>query len=117
MLLHFFHAPETLFHTGWFVESLATQTLVVLVIRTMGNPLRSRPSLPLLVTVTGVVLVGAILPFTPLAAPLGFVALPIAYVAFVAVATVTYLALVQVAKVRVMRGFAPTLKAGNALSP
>jgi P-type Mg2+ transporter len=43
VLLHFFHAPETLFHTGWFVESLATQTLVLFVIRTAGNPLKSRP--------------------------------------------------------------------------
>ena len=38
VLLHVFHAGETLFHTGWFVESLATQTLVLFVIRTMGNP-------------------------------------------------------------------------------
>ena len=44
VLLRVFHADETLFHTGWFVESLATQTLVLFVIRTMGNPLRSRPS-------------------------------------------------------------------------
>ena len=40
----YFHATEPLFHTGWFVESLATQTLVLFVIRTMGNPFRSRPS-------------------------------------------------------------------------
>ena len=37
VLLHFFHAGRTVFHTGWFVESLATQTLVLFVIRTMGN--------------------------------------------------------------------------------
>ena len=46
----FFHASERLFHTGWFVESLATQTLVLFVIRTMGNPFRSRPSRALTVT-------------------------------------------------------------------
>ena len=44
VLLRVFHAGESLFHTGWFVESLATQTLVLFVIRTMGNPFRSRPS-------------------------------------------------------------------------
>ena len=44
VLLRYFHASEPLFHTGWFVESLATQTLVLFVIRTMGNPFRSRPS-------------------------------------------------------------------------
>src|SRR5262249_18371644 len=51
VLLVFFRASEELFHTGWFVESLATQTLVLLVIRTAGNPLQSRPSLPLLASV------------------------------------------------------------------
>jgi Mg2+-importing ATPase len=44
ILIALFHASEPLFHTGWFVESLATQTLVLFVIRTAGNPLRSRPS-------------------------------------------------------------------------
>jgi len=43
VLLRVFHATESLFHTGWFVESLATQTLALFVIRTAGNPLRSRP--------------------------------------------------------------------------
>jgi P-type Mg2+ transporter len=44
VLLHYLHANQQEFHTGWFVESLATQTLVLFVIRTMGNPLKSRPS-------------------------------------------------------------------------
>jgi TCP-1/cpn60 chaperonin family protein/cation transport ATPase-like protein len=47
VLLYFFHAGQREFHTGWFVESLATQTLVLFVIRTMGSPFRSRPSTPL----------------------------------------------------------------------
>jgi hypothetical protein len=71
-LLWLFGATEPLFRTGWFVESLATQTLVLFVIRTAGNPLRSRPSAPLVVTV----LAGVALPFTPPAGPLGFVPLP-----------------------------------------
>jgi Mg2+-importing ATPase len=103
VLIRFFHASEALFHTGWFVESLATQTLVVFVIRTVGNPLRSRPSPALAATVVGVVLVGALLPLTPLAGPLGFTPLPLAYVAFVAAASATYLVLVQLVKSRVMR--------------
>jgi Mg2+-importing ATPase len=49
-LLKVFHASETLFHSGWFVESLATQTFVIFVIRTARNRLRSRPSLALTVT-------------------------------------------------------------------
>ena len=42
--IKFFHASERLVHTGWFVELLATQTLVLLVTRTMGNPLRASPA-------------------------------------------------------------------------
>ena len=50
VLLQFFRAGEAEFHTGWFVESLATQTLVIFVIRTFGNPLRSKASVALTVT-------------------------------------------------------------------
>jgi len=98
VLLHFFHATEAQFHTGWFVESLATQTLVIFVIRTAKNPLRSRPSTALLTTCMAVVTVGTVLPFSPLAKMLGFTPLPLSYFAFVAVATLAYLLLVEVAK-------------------
>ena len=98
VLLHFFHASEPLFHTGWFVESLATQTLVLFVIRTMGNPLRSRPSLPLAITTVAIVAIGTLLPFSPLAGVLGFVPLPGSYFAFLAASTITYLLLVEIAK-------------------
>ena len=54
ILLRVFHAGESEFHTGWFVESLATQTLVLFVIRTAGNPFRSRPSVPLVCTTLAV---------------------------------------------------------------
>jgi magnesium-transporting ATPase (P-type) len=103
VLLWVFRASEALFQTGWFVESLATQTLVLFVIRTAGNPLRSRPSLPLAVTTVLVVLVGVILPFTPLAATLGFVPLPGAYFVFLGGVTMTYLVLVELVKRRLMR--------------
>ena len=106
VLLHFFRAGEELFHTGWFVESLATQTLVLLVIRTRKSPLRSRPSVALLATVLAIVALAAILPFTPVAAPLGFTPLPASYLAFVALATVTYLVLVEIVKRAVMKRFA-----------
>jgi Mg2+-importing ATPase len=98
VLLHFFHADEKFFHTGWFVESLCTQTLVLFVIRTFERPWRSRPSLALVATVLTVVAVGIALPMTPLAALLGFVALPVRYFAFVAVATASYLVLVEMMK-------------------
>ena len=88
-LLWLFKAPEQLFHTGWFVESLATQTLVLFVIRTAGNPFRSRPSLPLAITTLTVVLVGIILPFSPVASFLGFVPLPLDFFLFLTLLTVT----------------------------
>jgi Mg2+-importing ATPase len=103
VLLHFFRASETLFHTGWFVESLATQTLVIFVIRTAKSPLESRPSVPLALTTVGVVAIACALPFTPLAAWLGFEPLPASYFAFLAAATATYLALVSVMKRLVLR--------------
>src|SRR5881628_4194068 len=103
VLLWVFRASEALFQTGWFVESLATQTLVLFVIQTAGNPLRSRPSLPLAVTMVLVVVIGMILPFTPLAATLGFMPLPGAYFVFLGAATMTYLVLVELVKRRLMR--------------
>ena len=98
VLLHFFHTSEAQFHTGWFVESLATQTLVLFVIRTSKNPFRSRPSNPLLATCLAVVAIGLYLPFSPLAGMLGFTPLPGSYFVFVAVATAIYLLMVQGAK-------------------
>jgi Mg2+-importing ATPase len=98
VLLRFFHAGEVLFHTGWFVESLATQTLVLFVIRTSRNPLRSRPSGPLTATVLLIVAAGVLLPYGPLAGSLGFAPLPGSYFAYLAVATTVYLALVELGK-------------------
>ena len=100
VLLRVFHAGAAEFHTGWFVESLATQTLVIFVIRTFGSPLKSRASRPLTLAAIGVVLAGALLPFTPLAGLLGFVPLPPLYFAFLIGATLTYLGLVELVKRR-----------------
>ena len=70
------HADPALFQTGWFVESLCTQTLVVFIIRTRGNPLRSSPHPLLLITSLLVALTGVVLPMTPLASAFGFEPLP-----------------------------------------
>ncbi len=101
-LLKVFHASEQFFHTGWFVESLATQTLVIFIIRTAGNPLRSRPSTALSATTLLIVLIGVTLPFTPLAAWLGFTPLPAGFFLFLIAATGTYLLLVEMFKRRLM---------------
>jgi Mg2+-importing ATPase len=98
VMLRIFQASEVLFHTGWFVESLATQTLVLFVIRTTGNPLRSRPSRPLAIMTIVIVAIGALLPATPLAGLLGFTMPPVRYFVLLLLAVVMYLSLVEVAK-------------------
>jgi Mg2+-importing ATPase len=107
VLLKLFHASEALFHTGWFVESLATQTLVLFVIRPAGSPWRSRPSAALTATVLVVVCVGLLLPFSPAAALLGFVPLPLPFLGFLAAVVGTYLACVEVVKRRLLGRHAP----------
>jgi Mg2+-importing ATPase len=108
LMLYVFHTwnnPE-LFHTGWFVESLFTQTLIIHVIRTNKIPfLQSRASTPLLLTSILIVLVGAWLPFSPLAETLGFVPLPPLYWVFLAVMLVGYVLLTQVVKTWFARRF------------
>jgi Mg2+-importing ATPase len=103
VLLYLLHAGEAEFHTGWFVESLATQTLVLFVIRTSGNPFRSRPSRSLIATTLVIVLLGILIPVSPFAGKLGFMPLPPIYFAFLAAATLTYLLLVEAAKRILMR--------------
>ena len=102
VLLRVFHAPEAVFHTGWFVESLATQTLVIFVIRSASSPLRSRPSNALVATTIGVVAIAIGLPFTSLGRWFGLVPLPGLYFVFLALATATYLVLVEIAKRRIL---------------
>jgi Mg2+-importing ATPase len=106
VLLRLLHATEALFHTGWFVESLATQTLVLFVIRTMENPFVSRPSAALTATTLAIVAIGVALPATPLAPLLGFTVPPPSYFAFLVVATLTYLILVEFVKRAVVRRIA-----------
>ncbi|MGZ3672214.1 MAG: magnesium-translocating P-type ATPase, partial [Bdellovibrionota bacterium] len=103
VLLRVFRAPEALFHTGWFVESLITQTVVIFSIRTFGSPFKSRPSGFLAATVLGVTLVGMLLPISPFAKALGFVPLPVTFFAFLGVVTVTYLSLVELVKRHLMK--------------
>ena len=103
VLLKVFLASEQFFHSGWFVESLATQTLVIFVIRTARNPLRSRPSLALTLTTIAIVLFGTLLPYTRLGSVIGFTPLPLTFLLFIALATATYLLLVEVVKRKLMR--------------
>jgi Mg2+-importing ATPase len=89
---------EAAFQTGWFIESLATQSLVIFIIRTRGAPWQSRPH-PLLASLSiGVVVVGLIITLTPLGNLFGFVSLPAGFYLFLVAAVVAYLLLVEAAK-------------------
>jgi Mg2+-importing ATPase len=112
VMLSVFHAHASLFRSGWFVESLATQTLVIFVIRTHRVPFfRSRPSVPLSLAALLAVVVGGALPATPFADDLGFSALPAAFFLAICGMIVCYLALIEGAK---RRFFTEASKAGTS---
>lgn len=91
-------ANEALFQTGWFVESLSTQVLVIFIIRTRGNPLKSRAHPILVATSLAVAVIGAVLPFTPVGTYFGFVPPPARFYLILAGMVVVYLVMVEVAK-------------------
>jgi len=114
VMIFLFHAGPQLFRTGWFVESLATQSLVIFLIRTRRVPFfTSRPSWQLTVTTLAVVAVGALLPFTPLAHLLGFVPLPPAFFGVLALMILSYLGLIEFGKL-IFFGATPARTAGTS---
>jgi Mg2+-importing ATPase len=99
LLLLVLHASEPEFHTGWFVESLATQVLVIFAIRTRRTPFwRSRPSRPLVLAAAAAVAVAIVLPLSPLAGLLGFEPLPWAFWLAAGALVLAYLAMVELVK-------------------
>ena len=98
LLLYVFKANEALFQTGWFIESLATQVLVIFVIRTRLNPLRSRPSRVLAATSLAVIAAAVVLPYSPVGGWFGFVPLPPAFLLALAIIAACYLLLAECAK-------------------
>jgi Mg2+-importing ATPase len=104
IMIWVFNAHASLFQSGWFVESLATQSLVIFAIRTRRVPFfRSKPSTPLAVATVVSVAIGTVLPFSPLAHVLGFTALPVAFLAALAAMILVYLALIELGKRRFYR--------------
>lgn len=100
LLLHVLHAGERLFQTGWFIESLATQVLVIFVIRTRlsPSPLKNRPHPALVCAAITIAGMAAILPFLPLGAYFGLVAVPPWFYGVLAALLLAYLLLAQVVK-------------------
>jgi len=104
VMLSLLHAGHVEFRSGWFVESIATQTLVIYVIRTRRVPFfKSRPSPLMLAVPTGAALVGAVLPYTGLAHLLGLTPLPPTFFLLLFAMVVVYLLLVELAKTRFYR--------------
>ncbi len=106
VLLAFFHADEKLFHTGWFVESMATQVFVIFIIRTRRYPLQSLPNPWLTTCSLAVVMLAVIFPFTALGSDFGFVPLPSSFYVILAVMVLVYLLAVEVIKQWFFRRFA-----------
>ncbi|MGA7673603.1 MAG: magnesium-translocating P-type ATPase [Rhizomicrobium sp.] len=105
-LLYLFGAGEALFQTGWFIESITTQVLVVFAIRTRRQFFRSRPHRFLVTMALGAVAVAIALPLLPVGRWLGFVAPPPLFFVYLIGATAAYLALVEVVKGFFYRFFA-----------
>jgi P-type Mg2+ transporter len=103
VLFFVFHANtparQSLFQTGWFVEGLLSQTLIVHMIRTRKIPfIQSSPSLPLALTTAGVMALGIAFPFLPIARSFGMVPLPPSFFAWLVLILPSYAAMAQVVK-------------------
>jgi P-type Mg2+ transporter len=97
-------AHASLFQTGWFVESLMTQTLIIHVIRTNKMPfVESRASWPLIFTTVSIMGFGAWLPYSPMASALGFTQLPPLYWPILLLTLLGYMALTQTIKMWLLR--------------
>jgi Mg2+-importing ATPase len=98
VLLHLFGAGEALFQTGWFVESITTQVLVVFAIRTRRRFFRSKPHRSLVLLALGIVAIAVVLPYLPVGRWFGFVPPPPLFFVYLIGATAAYLAVVEICK-------------------
>ncbi|HSW97284.1 MAG TPA: magnesium-translocating P-type ATPase [Candidatus Saccharimonadales bacterium] len=99
VMIFIFHAQGALFQTGWFIESIATEILVVFVIRTAKVPFFiSKPGRWLLLTCISIVTIGLLLPYTSIAPSLGFMRPPILYFGILLILIITYLLMVETCK-------------------
>ncbi|MEI6533145.1 MAG: magnesium-translocating P-type ATPase [Candidatus Roizmanbacteria bacterium] len=106
VMMYMFHANAKLFQTGWFIESLLTQVLIVFVIRTSRSPFyKSAPGKWLFFTCITVCLTAIILPFTPIGQSLGFVPPPIEYFVVLVILVSTYLLLVEYVKNKFLKKY------------
>ena len=99
VMLGVLHANANEFRTGWFVESLATQTLVIFIIRTRRHPFwKSRPSLAIIISSLLVPVIGGVLPYLPFGHTLGFTHLPFEFYPILMAIVIVYLTFVEFVK-------------------
>jgi len=98
VLLLVLHATQVQFRTGWFLESVVSASLIVLVIRTRQPFFRSRPGKFLLMATLSIVAVTVILPFTPLAGIFGFSPLPVSFLLLIGVVVLLYVITAELVK-------------------
>jgi Mg2+-importing ATPase len=105
-LLAGFGATPEVFRTGWFVESLLTELVIALVVRTRRPFFRSRPGTLLLLSTAGIIAVTLVIPYLPFAGFLGFTALPPRVMVTLIAITLLYTGASELAKARVYRRLA-----------
>jgi Mg2+-importing ATPase len=99
-------AHQSLFQSGWFIESLLTQTLVVHMIRTRKIPfVQSSAAAPVLGLTTAIIVLGMLLPFTAIGTKIGMMEMPPVYFAWLALTVTAYCALTQLVKVVFIRRY------------
>ncbi len=107
LLMYGLRAAEPVFHTGWFIESVLSATLVVFAVRTRLPFQKSRPSRAMLLTTLAVIASALLLPYTPLAAPLGFAPLPLSTLGAILVLVAGYFTLAEITKRWFFRRYLP----------
>ncbi|HVO71667.1 MAG TPA: HAD-IC family P-type ATPase, partial [Aggregatilineaceae bacterium] len=98
VLLILLNAKEKEFRTGWFMESVVSATMIVLVIRTRRRFYRSRPGRPLLIATLSVIAVTILIPFSPLGEVFGFTRLPPVFLLLLTLIVIAYVASAEVVK-------------------
>ena len=98
VLLWLLRASDAVFRTGWFIESVVSASLIVLVVRTRRTFYRSRPGRYLVMTTFMIIAVAIALPFSPLGKIFGFVALPVRFLGWMAAIVAAYIISAEVAK-------------------
>jgi Mg2+-importing ATPase len=98
VLIFIFHATKFQFRTGWFIESVVSASLIVLVIRSRKPFFKSAPGKYLTIATACVVIAAFIIPYTPLSGLLGFTAIPAMILIAIAIIVAAYIFIAEVAK-------------------